>query len=145
MLTQARSNQSELSFLVVKCLETHRPNSPSAIQDWQSKFIHCIDEFGLAANARGFVSDEGELSLVYEDVERSEVARWIRESFSKLQETDPEAKLAVASAIPLVAGVASVIAPSRSFKIEQLIQATVRCLDGATKQGAGAIKTIEVY
>ena len=145
ILTQARSNQSELSFLVVKCLETHRPNSPSAIQGWQSKFIHCIDEFGLAANARGFVSDEGELSLVYEDVERSEVARWIRESFSKLQETDPEAKLAVASAIPLVAGVASVIAPSRSFKIEQLIQATVRCLDGATKQGAGAIKTIEVY
>ena len=145
MLSQARSNQSELSFLVVKCLESQQPNSPSAIQGWQSKFIHCIDEFGLAANARGFVSDEGDLSLVYEDVERSEVARWIRESFSKLQETDPEAKLAVASAIPLVAGVASVIAPSRSFKIDQLIQSAVRCLDGATKQGAGAIKTIEVY
>lgn len=145
ILTQARSNQTELSFLVVKCLESQQPTSPSAIQGWQSKFIHCIDEFGLAANARGFVSDEGDLSLVYEDVERSEVARWIRESFSKLQETDPEAKLAVASAIPLVAGVASVIAPSRSFKIEQLIQSAVRCLDGATKQGAGAIKTIEVY
>ena len=145
MLTQARSNQSELSFLVVKCLESQKPTSPSAIQGWQSKFIHCIDEFGLAANARGFVSDEGDLSLVYEDVERSEVARWIRESFSKLQETDPAAKLAVASGVPLVAGVASVIAPSRSFKIDQLIQSAVRCLDGATKQGAGAIKTIEVY
>ena len=145
MLTQARSNQSELSFLVVKCLESQQPTSPSAIQGWQSKFIHCIDGFGLAANARGFVSDEGDLSLVYEDVERSEVARWIRESFSKLKETDPDAKLAVASAVPLVAGVASVIAPSRSFKIEQLIQSAVRCLDGATKQGAGAIKTIEVY
>jgi len=145
MLTQARSNQSELSFLVVKCLESQQPTSPSAIQGWQSKFIHCIDKFGLAANARGFVSDEGDLSLVYEDVERSEVARWIRESFAKLQETNPEAKLAVASAIPLVAGVASVIAPSRSFKIEQLIESAVRCLDGATKQGAGAIKTIEVY
>lgn len=145
ILTQARSNQSELSFLVVKCLESQQPTSPSAIQGWQSKFIHCIDEFGLTANARGFVSDEGDLSLVYEDVERSEVARWIRESFSKLQETDPEAKLAVASAVPLVAGIASVIAPSRSFKIEQLIQSAVRCLDGATKQGVGAIKTIEVY
>jgi hypothetical protein len=145
LLTQARSNQTELTLLVVKCLEAKQQAPSTAIQTWQSKFIHCIDAFGSTANARGFVSDEGDLSLVYEDVQRSEVAHWIRESFSKLKETDQDAQLAVASAVPLVAGVASVIAPSRSFKIEQLIQSALRCLDGASKQGAGAVKTIEVY
>lgn len=145
MLVQARSNQSELTLLVIKCLEANVASSSSVLQNWQSKFIHHIDQFGATANARGFISDEGDLSLVYEDAERSEVAQWIRESFVKLNETAQDAKLAVASAIPLAAGVASVIAPSRSFKIEQLIQAALRCLDGAAKQGSGAVKTIEVY
>jgi hypothetical protein len=145
MLTQARNHQAELTLLVVKCLETKQQHTVASMQNWQSKFMQHIDEFAPSANARGFISDDGDLSLVYEDAERSEVAHWIREVFSKLKEVKLEAQLAVTSAIPLVAGVASVIAPSRSFKIEHLIQSALRCLDGASKQGAGAVKTIEVY
>jgi hypothetical protein len=36
-------------------------------------------------------------------------------------------------------------APSRSFQLDQLIEAAWRCRDGAAIQGANAVKTIEVY
>ena len=104
-----------------------------------------MDARGESANVRGFISDDGELSLVFPDVERSELAQWIRESFAKFGQNQKDSKLATSVAVPLVAGVASVNAPSRSFKIEQLIQSAWRCLDGASTQGAGAVKTIEVY
>ncbi len=97
------------------------------------------------ASVRGFISDDGELSLVFQDVERAELGQWIRDSFAKINLANEESSLATIVALPLVAGVAMVNAPSRSFKIDQLIQSAWRCLDGASKQGAGAVKTIEVY
>ena len=98
-----------------------------------------------ATNVRGFLSDEGELTLVFQDIDRSELTQWIRDAFSKFNEVNPDSTLATPAAQPLVAGVAMVNAPSRSFKIDQLIQAAWRCLDGASTQGAGTVKTIEVY
>ena len=104
-----------------------------------------MDTHGEASNVRGFVSDDGELSLVFQDVEKAELAQWIRESFAKFNNGSADSTLATTVAQPLVAGVAMVNAPSRSFKIDQLIQAAWRCLEGASTQGAGAVKTIEVY
>ena len=142
MLQQCRNDQGVLSLIVVKKLGT---NSSAADQNWQSTFIEYMDSHGEATNVRGFISDDGELTLVFHDVDRAELAQWIRESFGKFNHSNADSSLATTVAQPLVAGVAMVNAPSRSFKIDQLIQAAWRCLDGASTQGAGAVKTIEVY
>jgi len=142
MLQQCRNDQGVLSLIVVKKLGA---NVSAALQNWQSTFIEYMDTHGEATNVRGFISDDGELTLVFHDVDRAELTQWIRDSFGKFNNSNTDSSLATTVAQPLVAGVAMVIAPSRSFKIDQLIQAAWRCLDGASTQGAGAVKTIEVY
>ncbi len=104
-----------------------------------------MDAHGEANNVRGFISDDSELTWVFHDVERAELSQWIRDSFAKFNNADAESTLVTHTAQPLVAGVALVNAPLKSFKIAQLIEAAWRCLDEATNQGAGAVKTIEVY
>ena len=144
LLMHCRNEQGTLSLIVVKKLGQTTATSSTVLQNWQSKFIRYMDAQGESAKVRGFISDEGELSLVFQDVERSELAQWVRDSFAKFSQSG-NSQLSTPVAQPLVCGVASVNAPSRSFKIDQLIQAAWRCLDGATSQGAGAVKTIEVY
>jgi hypothetical protein len=147
MLGKCRSDQSSLSILVVKKLDRKggKDESTGLAPNWQSKFIQLMDSVSASGNVRGFITDEGDLTLVYEDAERSEIAHWIREAFEHFSGGTENDSLATKQAVPLVSGVASVVAPSRTFKIEQLISAAWRCLDGATNQGAGAVKTIEVY
>ena len=145
LLQQCRNDQGSLALIVVKKLRSSSSSVPVALQNWQSTFIEYMDSHGEATNVRGFVSDDGELSLVFQDVERAELAQWIRDSFARFNNADAESLLVTHAAQPLVAGVAVVNAPSKSFKIDQLIQAAWRCLEGATTQGAGAVKTIEVY
>jgi hypothetical protein len=147
MLGKCRSDQSSMSILVVKKLDrtSGKDESIAIAPNWQSKFIQLIDSVSSSGNVRGFITDEGDLTLVYEDAERSEIAHWIREAFEYFSGGTESDSLATKQAVPLVSGVASVVAPSRTFKIEQLISAAWRCLDGASNQGAGAVKTIEVY
>ena len=145
LLQQCRSDQGSLSLIVVKKLGNKGGNAIATLQNWQTSFIEYMDAHGEASNVRGFISDEGELSLVFQNVERAELAQWIRDSFAKFNNSNADSTLATAAALPLVSGVAMVNAPSRSFKIDQLIQAAWRCLEGASTQGAGAVKTIEVY
>jgi len=45
----------------------------------------------------------------------------------------------------LIAGLASVGRPNKSFRSTALLQAALRCLEAAQRQGAGAIKSIEVF
>jgi hypothetical protein len=143
LLQQCRHESGTLSLIVVKKLASGADST--SLQNWQATFIRYMDTHGEASNVRGFVSDEGELSLVFQDVEKTELAQWIRDSFAKFNSSNTNSTLATSVAQPLVAGVATVNAPSRSFKIDQLIQAAWRCLEGASTQGAGAVKTIEVY
>lgn len=143
LLQQCRNESGTLSLIVVKKLALGADST--SLQDWQATFIKYMDTHGEATNVRGFVSDDGELSLVFQDVEKTELAQWIRDSFAKFNNSNANSTLATSVSQPLVAGVATVNAPSRSFKIDQLIQAAWRCLEGASTQGAGAVKTIEVY
>ena len=145
LLQQIRNEQGTLSLIVVKKLGANVSPASIASQNWQSSFIEYMDMHGEATNVRGFLSDEGELTLVFQDIDRAELSQWIRESFALFNAINPDSTLATPVAQPLVAGVAMVSAPSKSFKIDQLIQAACRCLDGATTQGAGTVKTIEVY
>ena len=144
-LQHCRNEQGTMALVVAKQLATDSGSQSQEFQNWQSRFIELMDTHGESSSVRGFISGDGELSLVFQDVERAELGQWIRESFAKINVANEESSLATTVALPLVAGVAMVTAPSRSFKIDQLIQSAWRCLDGASKQGAGAVKTIEVY
>jgi hypothetical protein len=91
------------------------------------------------------VTDAGELALIFYDVDRSDISHWLRESFSQLRSGNSNSTIHSEASELLIAGVAMVSAPSRSFQLEQLIDAAWRCRDGAAIQGANAVKTIEVY
>ena len=144
MLQHCRNEQGTMALIVAKQIAQDSA-SAEHFQNWQSLFIEYMDSHGESTNVRGFVSGDGELSLVFQDVDRAELCQWIRDSFAKINNAKEHSSLATTVTLPLVAGVAMVSAPSRSFKIDQLIQSAWRCLDGASKQGAGAVKTIEVY
>lgn len=146
LLSDCRSEQGTLTLVVVKNLE--QPSTPASngcnLLPWHAKLVELVDVAGESQNVRGFLTDAGELSMVFENVERSEVSQWIREAFATLNQSSGSS-LSSNRSVPLVAGISSVSSPSRSFRIEQLIQSAWRCLDGATSQGASAIKTIEVF
>jgi hypothetical protein len=144
MLQHCRSEQGTMALVVAKRIAQDSA-SAQHFQNWQSLFIEYMDVHGESTNVRGFISGDGELSLVFQDVDRAELGQWIRDSFAKINNAKEDSSLATTVTLPLVAGVAMVSAPSRTFKIDQLIQSAWRCLDGASKQGAGAVKTIEVY
>ena len=144
MLEHCRSEQGTMALVVAKRIAQDSA-SAQHFQNWQSLFIEYMDAHGESTNVRGFISGDGELSLVFQDVDRAELGQWIRDSFAKINNAKEDSTLATTVTLPLVAGVAMVSAPSRSFKIDELIQSAWRCLDGASKQGAGAVKTIEVY
>lgn len=145
ILQHCKNEQGTMALIVAKRLANERENHAQGFENWQSRFIELMDAHGESTNVRGFISGDGELSLVFQDVDRAELGQWIRDSFAKINLANEDSSVATAVALPLVAGVAMVNAPSRSFKIDQLIHAAWRCLDGASKQGAGAVKTIEVY
>lgn len=81
-----------------------------------------------------------------EDVERPVVMAIAREGLLEAGEAHRQAcGLGAESATALVSGISFVSSPARSFKIQQLIDSAWRCLEGATDQGSGSVKSIEVY
>ncbi|MFN7876683.1 MAG: hypothetical protein ACK5YR_13090 [Pirellula sp.] len=141
LLQMSREEQTMLTIVVVSrlCVETEKTGN------WFSPMVDQISEESEAEDLKGFVTDAGELALMFFDVDRSDVAYWLRESFSKLQSRGASSSIHSEASEQFIAGVAMVNAPSRSFELDQLIEAAWRCRDGAAIQGANAVKTIEVY
>lgn len=141
LLQQSREEQTILTIAVVSRLNAEQDKAVN----WFSSMIDQIIEESEAEDLKGFVTDAGELALMFYDVDRSDVAYWLRESFVKLRSGSSSRSIHAEASEQLIAGVAMVNAPSRSFQLEQLIDAAWRCRDGAAIQGANAVKTIEVY
>jgi hypothetical protein len=141
LLQRSRDEQSMLTLAVVSrsCVEQDRSGN------WFSPMIDQIILESEAEDLKGFVTDAGELALIFYDVDRSDISHWLRESFSQLRSGNSNSIIHSEASELLIAGVAMVSAPSRSFQLEQLIDAAWRCRDGAAIQGANAVKTIEVY
>jgi hypothetical protein len=141
LLQRSRDEQSMLTIAVVSrlCVEQDRTGN------WFSPMIDQIILESEAEDLKGFVTDAGELALIFYDVDRSDISHWLRESFSQLRSGNSNSTIHSEASELLIAGVAMVSAPSRSFQLEQLIDAAWRCRDGAAIQGANAVKTIEVY
>ncbi|MCU0720065.1 MAG: hypothetical protein MUC83_10210 [Pirellula sp.] len=141
LLQRSREDQAMLTIAVVSRLGADQEKS----DNWFSPMIDQIIEESETEDLKGFVTDAGELALMFYDVDKSDVAYWLRESFSKLRSGNSSSSIHTEASEQLIAGVAMVNAPSRSFQLDQLIEAAWRCRDGAAIQGANAVKTIEVY
>ena len=141
LLQRCREEQSVLTIAVVSRLGGEQEKA----DNWFSSMIDQIIKESEAEDLKGFVTDAGELALMFYDVDKSDVAYWLRESFSALRSGKSSNSIHSEASEQLIAGIAMVNAPSRSFQLDQLIEAAWRCRDGAAIQGANAVKTIEVY
>jgi hypothetical protein len=141
LLQRSREEQSMLTIAVVSRLSVENEHAAN----WFSPMIDQIVLQSEAEDLKGFVTDAGELAFIFYDVDRSDISHWLRESFSQLRSGNLANAIHSEASEQLVAGVAMVNAPARSFQLEQLIDAAWRCRDGAAIQGANAVKTIEVY
>lgn len=146
-LQQVRQEQSSLSLVVVKRL--NRPSDSetanTTIDHWQSRFLDCLISESETRELKAFTTVRGELVLVYTDIDRTDLSFWIRESFAKMNAASERWSMTQTDAEPIVAGIAMANGPSRSFRINQLIDGAWRCMEGAEIQGIHAVKTIQVY
>ncbi|MFN7628672.1 MAG: hypothetical protein ACK5PZ_17750 [Pirellula sp.] len=149
LLDDCRMNQGILSIVVVR-LHVDKgaglPNTNGEIHHWQSEYIRVLDPLTEPLSISGFLSENGDLAIVIQDIERSEIVQIVRDGFAEMNKNMVAIRsLAANRPTPFVAGISSVSGPSRSFAISQLIDAAWRCLDGAIVQGAGSVKSLEVF
>ncbi len=115
-------------------------------ENWHHSLIELVSQSAIGGASRGFFTDAGELALVFEDLERGEATQAMRGFIENVEMAQqPSNKYVETTKIGLVCGLACVETPSKRFKIEQLIEASWRCLSAAKNQGAGAVKSIEAY
>jgi hypothetical protein len=147
-LEDVRSEQGTLSLLAVRFvgdLVAH-PKSQDAIAWWQTVWLKCLGAALDESHPRGFVTDTGDIGVLYKDQDRTALSQHVREAFDKMQRVLVATKcLAENRPVPLNAGIASVHAPAKSFRMQHLMDAAWRCLGNATSQGPGAVKSIEVF
>jgi len=149
LLDDCRMNQGILSVVVIRMhvdKGAGLPNTTGELQRWQSEYIRVLDPLTDPQSISGFLSENGDLALVIQDIERSEIVQIVRDGFAEMNQNMVASRsLAANRPTPFVAGISTVSGPSRSFVISQLIDAAWRCLDGAIVQGAGSVKSLEVF
>ncbi|MBM3964559.1 MAG: hypothetical protein FJ308_05750 [Planctomycetes bacterium] len=149
LLDDCRMKQGILSIVVVR-LHIDKgaglPNPTGELHRWQSEYIRVLEPLTGPPSISGFLSENGDLALVIQDIERSEIVQIVRDGFAELNQSMVASRsLATKRPTPFVAGISTVSGPSRSFAITQLIDAAWRCLDGAIAQGGGSVKSLEVF
>lgn len=132
--------ESLLSLAVIRSVQAASACGGNPYPGWIAEL--CNDE-ALTVDGM-FKIDEHDWILVYPGVDRSELARKIREVFEKLaspRSGDDRSRCDQA----FVAGVASVMDPTSSFQVSGLVDGAWRCVEAAQLQGPNAVKTIQVY
>jgi hypothetical protein len=121
-------------------------SSSHGFENWHHSLLELIGNSVQGASSRGFFTAAGELALVFEDLERSEATLAMRGLIDKVEASQqPLNKFVETKKLGIVCGLACVETPSKRFRIEQLIEASWRCLSAAKNQGAGTVKSIEAY
>ena len=148
-----RSEERCMSLLAVKVSpdgeEGNMPTLQSlGLASWQQKLVNWMSDHPEIREPYAFVSNEGELILSLMDMERNSATLILRQGLNTVLAgtSDEEASLSRA-AVPARyhCGIGSVSSPTANFEPEQLIEATYRCLDAATRHGKASIKSIEVF
>jgi hypothetical protein len=149
-LERCREEHRSMAFAVMKVHKHFEfPSSPTELArlpDWQERMIEHLNAASDGRITRGFVNDSAELTLIIDDLDRSEITYILREALEiASQPDDSDIPMIERPRVPIVAGVAWVSSPSKRFQIEQLTQSAWRCLEAAQLQGAGTVKSLEVY
>jgi len=149
-LQRCRSEHGSMALVVVQMIKPEEAgeNSASSIRlpEWQRVVIEQLHKATDGSASRGFVCQAGELALIVDGMERNEVTAVLREVLEiACRPIEVVSQMIETPDLPLVCGVACVTSPSKGFKIDQLTNTAWRCLEAAKTQGAGAVKSLEVY
>lgn len=148
-----RSEERCMSLLAVKVSpdgeEGNMPTLQSlGLASWQQKLVNWMSDHPEIRDPYAFVSNEGELILSLMDMERNTATLILRQGLNAVLASTSEEPVALSrAAVPARyhCGIGSVSSPTANFEPEQLIEATYRCLDAATRHGKASIKSIEVF
>ena len=149
-LQRCRSEHGCMALVVVQLIAPDDPKSNASnsnrLPDWQRVVIEELRKATDGSASRGFICQAGELALIIDGLERNEVTAVLREVLKvACQPSQVVSKMIETPDLPLVCGVACVNSPSKGFKLDQLTNSAWRCLEAAKTQGAGAVKSIEVF
>lgn len=147
-LEDVRAEQGILTLVSVRFVGdvASHPKPQDAIPWWQTAWLQCMGAALDSTHPRGFVTESGDIGILYRDLDRTELSQRVREAFDKMHKVLVATKcLAENRPAPLNAGIATVHAPAKSFSMQHLMDATWRCLGNAASQGHAAVKSIEVY
>jgi hypothetical protein len=152
-LQRCRERSGSLALVVVRCKADEKTTSsgPSGtpkgvLTSWQLDIISALQSSLEHRKMYGFHTTDGEIALIMEDVDRSEVTALVRKVIEQEAVVDDhETRLLDQAGLPLYSGIACVHAPSKSFRLAQLTESAWRCLDASTRQPPGSVKSIEVY
>lgn len=146
-LGQCRVEQGSMALIVARTVEPEYSVRPEGLlQPWQGALVDYLCDNTEDADLRGFINPQGEIAIVVEDLDRQSATALVREALQAASNAQRNASgIGDDSFHALISGISVVSAPARSFKIQQLIDAAWRCLDGAANQGAGSVKSLEVY
>lgn len=148
LLDNVRSEQGTLTLVTLRYLGdiSSHPSATEAIAWWQTEYLQSLEFAIHAAAPEGFVRDSSELGLFFRDSDRTEMSQMVRDALANMQRTlVNQGVVEDGLPVPMIAGIASVDGPARSFRISQLLDAADRCLANAASQGPGTVKSIEVF
>lgn len=160
-LTRARNEGRALSLIVIDSLTPHSQEasrtkkknalSGHSFEVWMSSLCQELTDAGYEkGSGRIFSMGTGELIIVQLCGDRVKMMPWLRTVMENCElphsgQESVKDSVADQKNSGLVAGLASVERPNKSFRSEALVQAAKRCLEAARRQGANSIKSIDVY
>jgi hypothetical protein len=152
-LQRCRDRSGSLALVVVRCRTDSKSNPElqsgslkGSLTSWQLDMIAALQSSLEHRKMYGFHTTDGEIALIMEDVDRSEVTALVRKVIAQeVVVDDHETRLLDQAGLPLYSGIACVHAPSKSFRLAQLTESAWRCLDASMRQPPGSVKSIEVY
>ncbi len=147
-IDRSRCDKNSISLLVVRAVSTLNSESVrtagSEPAEWQLQAYREIKSKTVGTVSLAYTTAAGELAIVIEDLDRTQVTRLARETILTREYTiATTGRTSVRCGV--VCGSATVSCPARGFSFEQLSSAAERCLQGAQLQGRGAIKGLEVF
>jgi len=160
LLSEARNLETPLNLVIIRELKASEPSSSknsssskakSVARVWLERVCDGLDEPHEDSEFYKLVSvASGELIYVQAGGDRLKLmpmVRLILDQTAALLSSEVVSVDGESDGVPngLVAGLASVGRVNKSFRSLTLLQASLRCLEAAKRQGAGAIKSIEVF
>lgn len=127
-----------------------RRSRKGGICPWQQKLVNELADRPEVSDPFAFITADNELWLCMLDIERSDATTLLREVLDELLSkpdtvSASEGLAKVSPPARYFVGIASTGAPNAGLTPEQMVEATCRCLNAASRQNKAAIKSIEVY